>query len=272
MLRLALLLFTACEASIFRQPDISLCKGDCSSQSDCSSVSSGDSCSAVFPGLYASASCSDLGALSLKFCSGSGCSSSSCTTTSSSGGGCEPIHVPYFEPISARASCALTPLAVGAIVMSALLLLLCCSCYCCCGGGFCTGVSENRSEAAALRLEESAPLVTRREIELRGRLLESNRRLVEIKQRMDAISSRQARESLLGGGRTARRAEAAARHPAPPPSNADIPVFPASATEPDEDPTATPHFQASGADVSYWPRPLTKSSFMRSFESTVGRE
>lgn len=265
--RLALLLLSytsLSRAGLFQQPSVSLCTGsDCSS--NCQSSTSSDSCSAVslglFQSVYAAATCSEIGTLSLKLCSDKDCK----TCVGASGGGCNAVDL-GFAKISVKASCALTTLAIAVIVISVLLALLCLCRWCCCD---CT--DANATDAITV-VEESTPLVSRRELELRGKIVASQRKLVEIEQRVKAFEARQARKALFNREHTGKRFLEEDE-------DADIPNVPLSPAEL-ASASATPRFQASGSEpyVEYWPQldepepsgPLTLGSFRRPFEAGHG--
>ena len=252
-----LLLSPLAEAGLFQQPSVSLCDGqDCSS--NCARSSSADSCSLLGFGIYAAATCGDFGSLSLKLCKDSGCNS--CETVSS--GGCSSLSV-FGQTLSVSVSCSITSLAIAAIVVGVILFFLC-FCYCemrglcpCC----CTSTDANAAvtrRTVVTRSEESTPLVSRRELELREKIFAAQRKLVEARRRVEAVEARPARDALFERGRAARLLE----------EDPDIPNVPLSAAELSG--AGETRFQAS-ADIEYWPQPepsgpLTMGSFKRPFD------
>ena len=110
------------DAGYFQEPSFSLCEGSICS-SGCNKVSTGSSCvEGPISNVYAAASCSESGSFSLKVCIDSGCNNG-CVSVSS--GGCDTFNF-LLTQLSVNASCELTSLAIGVIVVSVLLLLLCC--------------------------------------------------------------------------------------------------------------------------------------------------
>ena len=257
-----------------RQPSVSLCEGSTCSSS-CASTSSGDSCSLLGLSTYAAVTCSEFGTLSMKICSDKSCDK--CATVAN--GGCASIDILGIGTVSVKASCGLTPLAIGVIVVSVLLFLLC---LCCCGlRSLCSCCcASTDANAAVMRLtvvtrsEESTPLVSRHEIELREQIAASQRKLVEMKRRVEAAGQRQA-QVAAAGQRQVRDAlferGHAARLDSGDPDILSVPLRPAVLASA----SATPRFKTRTPEVDYWPQldepgpsgPLTMGSFKKPFES-----